>query len=62
MIPNFYEDWRQETDRQIILAQQEAERGEKRELMQDILMIVGIPLLIAAVLMAPTLCRAIFGG
>lgn len=62
MIPDFYEDWRQEADRQEILAQQEAERQHRRELLDDILLYVGIPLLVAAVLAAPTVCQVVFGG
>lgn len=62
MIPEFYSEWRQETDRQEILARQEAERQQTRELVDDILMWVGIPLLVAAVLAAPTVFRAVFGG
>ncbi|WP_289683808.1 hypothetical protein [Faecalibaculum rodentium] len=62
MIPEFYSEWRQETDRQEILARQEAERQQRRELVDDILMWVGIPLLVAAVLAAPTVFRAVFGG
>lgn len=62
MIPKFYEDWRQEADRQEILAQQEAERQHRRELLDDILLYVGIPLLVAAVLAAPTVCQVVFGG
>ncbi|WP_294731048.1 hypothetical protein [uncultured Faecalibaculum sp.] len=62
MIPEFYDNWRQEADRQEILAQQEAERQQRRELVDDILMYVGIPLLVAAVLAAPTVCRVVFGG
>lgn len=61
MIPKFYEDWRQEADRQEILAQQEAERQHRRELLDDILLYVGIPLLVAAVLAAPTVMQAVFG-
>ncbi|WP_289068887.1 hypothetical protein [uncultured Allobaculum sp.] len=61
MIPKFYEDWRQEADRQEILAQQEAERQHRRELLDDILLYVGIPLLVAAVLVAPTVMQAVFG-
>lgn len=61
MIPEFYEDWRQEADRQEILAQQEAERQHRRELLDDILLYVGIPLLVAAVLVAPTVMQAVFG-
>lgn len=61
MIPDFYEDWRQEADRQEILAQQEAERQHRRELLDDILLYVGIPLLVAAVLVAPTVMQAVFG-
>lgn len=61
MIPEFYEDWRQEADRQEILAQQEAERQHRRELLDDILLYVGIPLLVAAVLAAPTVMQAVFG-
>lgn len=62
MIPEFYSSWRQEAERQQILAQQEAERQQRRELADDILMYVGIPLLVAAVLAAPTVCRVVFGG
>jgi hypothetical protein len=62
VIPEFYSEWRQETDRQEILARQEAERQQRRELVDDILMWVGIPLLVAAVLAAPTVFRAVFGG
>lgn len=62
MIPEFYSSWRQEAERQEILAQQEAERQQRRELVDDILMYVGIPLLVAAVLAAPTVCRVVFGG
>lgn len=62
MIPEFYSEWRQETDRQEILARQEAERQQRRELVDDILMFVGCPLLVAAVLAAPTVFRAVFGG
>lgn len=62
MIPEFYSSWRQEADRQEILAQQETERQHRRELWDDILMYVGIPLLVAAVLAAPTVCRVVFGG
>ncbi|WP_281790328.1 hypothetical protein [Faecalibaculum rodentium] len=61
MIPKFYEDWRQEADRQEILAQQEAERQHRRELLDDILLYVGIPLLVAAVLVAPTVMQVVFG-
>ena len=61
MIPKFYEDWRQEADRQEILAQQEAERQLRRELLDDILLYVGIPLLVAAVLVAPTVMQVVFG-
>lgn len=62
MIPEFYEDWRQETDRRNVLAAQETERQHRRELWDDILLYVGIPLLVAAVLAAPTVCQAVFGG
>lgn len=62
MIPDFYESWRQETDRRNVLAQAEAEQQRKRELVDDILMFVGCPLLVAAVLAAPTVFRAVFGG
>ncbi len=62
MIPEFYSSWRQEAERQQILAQQEAERQQRRELADDILMYVGCPLLVAAVLAAPTVFRAVFGG
>lgn len=61
MIPDFYETWRQETDRQMILDRQEAERRQKRELIDDIIRYVGIPLLVAAVLVAPTVMQAVFG-
>ncbi len=61
MIPDFYETWRQETDRRNVLAAQEAERQHRRELWDDILMYVGIPLLVAAVLVAPTVMQAVFG-
>ncbi len=61
MIPDFYEAWRQETDRQMILDRQEAERRQKRELIDDIIRYVGIPLLVAAVLAAPTVMQAVFG-
>lgn len=60
MIPEFYSTWRQEADRQEILAQREAERQRKRELVDDILMYVGCPLLVAAVLAAPTVCQTLF--
>ncbi len=62
MIPDFYENWRQETDRQMILDRQEAERQQKKELLRDILVFASGPLLVAAVLAAPTVCRAVFGG
>lgn len=62
MIPDFYENWRAETDRQLIMAQQEAEQQQRREMVDDILSWVGIPLLVAAVLIAPTVCQAVFGG
>lgn len=61
MIPDFYENWRAETDRQMILDRQEAERQHRRELLDDILLYVGIPLLVAAVLAAPTVMQAVFG-
>ena len=61
MIPEFYEDWRQETDRRNVLAQAEAERQRKRDLVDDILLYVGCPLLVAAVLAAPTVCQMVFG-
>lgn len=61
MIPDFYESWRQETDRQMTLDRQEAECRQKRELIDDIIRFVGIPLLVAAVLAAPTVMQAVFG-
>lgn len=61
MIPDFYESWRQETDRQMTLDRQEAECRQKRELIDDIIRFVGIPLLVAAVLAAPTVIQAVFG-
>ncbi|WP_300903639.1 hypothetical protein [Faecalibaculum rodentium] len=61
MIPDFYEAWRQETDRQMTLDRQEAERRQKRELIDDMIRYVGIPLLVAAALIAPTVCQAVFG-
>lgn len=62
MIPDFYGSWRQKRDQELVLAEQKALRLQKREMIDDIIRYVGVPLLVAAVLAAPTVCRAIFGG
>ncbi|WP_276813122.1 hypothetical protein [Faecalibaculum rodentium] len=60
MIPDFYGSWRHKRDQELILAEQRALRKQKREMIDDIICYVGIPLLIAAVLAAPTVCQALF--
>ena len=62
MIPDFYGSWRQKRDQELSLAQQEAERQQKREMIDDIICFVGIPLLVVAALIAPTVCQVVFGG
>lgn len=61
MIPDFYGSWRQKRDQELVLAEQKALRLQKRELIDDIIRFVGIPLLVAAVLAAPTVMQAVFG-
>ena len=60
MIPDFYDSWRQKRDQELILAEQRALRLQKREMIDDIIRSVGVPLLVAAVLAAPTVCQALF--
>lgn len=61
MIPGFYDSWRQKRDQELSLAEQRALRQQKREMIDDIICFVGAPLVVAAVLAAPTICRVVFG-
>lgn len=59
-IPEFYDNWRKRTEIQHELERVQAERRVEHELKTDILYFVCAPLVVAAVILAPAICRAIF--
>lgn len=59
-IPEFYDSWRERTELQHEIERLRAERKVEHELETDILYFVCAPLVVAAVVLAPAICRAIF--
>ena len=59
-IPEFYDNWRKRTEIQHELERVQAERRVEHELKTDILYFVCAPLVVAAVILAPAICRVIF--
>ena len=59
-IPEFYDNWRKRTEIQREIERAQEERKVEHELETDILCFVGAPLIVAAVILAPAICRVIF--
>lgn len=59
-IPEFYDSWRERTELQHEIERLRAERKVEHELETDILYFLCAPLVVAAVVLAPAICRAIF--
>lgn len=57
-IPEFYDSWRERTELQHEIERLRAERKVEHELETDILYFVCAPLVVAAVVLAPAICRA----